>query len=77
MAFETLAELREYKAKLRAAIVERATGGVSGTISGGGFTQSFTRSSLSELRAELQAVEDEERQMLGLTKHRLAYIRGI
>jgi hypothetical protein len=75
VTFDTLEELREYKAKVKAALTARLTG-VSGSISGGGFSQSFTRSSISELRAELEAVEAEERNMLGKSAIRTAYITG-
>jgi len=75
VTFDTLEELREYKAAVKAALRARLTG-VSGTVSGGGFTQSFTRSSISELRMELANVEAEERNMLGLSAIRSAYITG-
>jgi hypothetical protein len=49
---------------------------VSGSISGGGFTQQFTRSSIAELRSELAIVEAEEKNMLGESAVRVAYITG-
>jgi len=75
VTFDTLAELREYKAAIKTALRARLAG-VSGSISGGGFSQSFTRSSIAELRAELAAVEAEERNFLGQSAVRVAYIAG-
>jgi hypothetical protein len=75
VTFDTLEELREYKAAIKAALTARLTG-VSGSISGGGFSQSFTRSSIAELRMELANVEAEERNMLGESAIRSAYITG-
>lgn len=75
MTFDTLEELREYKTALKTALRARITG-VSGTISGGGFTQSFTRASIAELRAELENVEREEAAFLGKPALKTAYITG-
>lgn len=75
MTFDTLEELREYKTALKTALRARITG-VSGTISGGGFTQSFTRASIDELRRELENVEREEMAMLGKSPAKIAYITG-
>ena len=75
VTFDTLAELREYKAAIKTALRARPAG-VSGSISGGGFTQQFTRSSIAELRSELAIVEAEEKNMLGQSAVRVAYITG-
>jgi len=75
VTFDTLEELREYKAAIKVALKARLAG-VSGSISGGGFNQSFTRSSIAELRSELAIVEAEEKNMLGESAVRVAYIMG-
>ena len=75
VTFDTLAELLEYKTAIKTALRARLTG-VSGSISGGGFSQSFTRSSIAELRSELAIVELEERNMRGESAVRKAYITG-
>ena len=75
MTFDTLEELREYKAAVKAALKLRVQG-ASGSISGGGYNQQFVRSTMAELRAELAAVEAEEKNMLGESAIRTAYITG-